>query len=140
MANLRDDHPKICRAFCSAANRPGKRNLIRLDPRSAVDKRWDKEQDWPAEGTDKEKDDFMIKGCDGLKTDEEVVPGWAEVAPGHATEATAELGDKPVRFGMQQICGCTMLSVVSRKRVYLGKTTQSPKLVRRQSCALINPV
>lgn len=81
----------------------------------------------------------MIEGCDELKTDEQVVPGWAEVAPGHATEATAELGDKQVRLGMQQICGCTMLFMVNRKRVYLGKTNQSPKVVKRQSCATLNP-
>lgn len=77
----------------------------------------------PLDNTNNGRDQFMIQACDGLSGDEEVVPSWASDDPGWASIATKEIGDTAFRMGMQEICGCTMLYVVSRKRVYLGKVS-----------------
>ena len=119
-----DDSPLEigCRTLCSAASNTVKRDWRDLDPRSALEKRFDDE--WPPPGDDEEKDRFMKNACDALTQQQAIVPAWAEAPPGYASAVTATLGNTKFRFGMQQICGCTMLFVVSRKRVYLGKCAQ----------------
>lgn len=62
----------------------------------------------------------MIDACDALTADQEIVPAWASASPGYSSIVTQALGNQKIRYGMQQICGCTMLFVVSRQRVYLG--------------------
>jgi len=120
-----DDSPSSlsCRALCSAKTTNQKRGwqeLEPLEPRSSLVKRvFDPFP--PLENNEKGRDKWMIKACDNLrKPEQEVVPGWGDANPGYALNATAALAGQPVRFGIQQICGCTMLFVVSRKRVYLG--------------------
>ena len=69
----------------------------------------------------------MKNACNRLSPRQVVIPEWAQQDPGYASAVTAPLGDAKLRFGMQQICGCTMLFVVSRTRVYLGKCTRFPR-------------
>ncbi len=120
--DMPDDSPSSlsCRALCSAKTTNQKRGWLELEAQSSLVKRvFDPFP--PLENNDRGRDLWMISACDKLKKPEqEVVPGWADANPGYASIATAALADQPVRFGMQQICGCTMLFVVSRKRVYLG--------------------
>ena len=120
---LDDSPPGIgCRTLCSAALKPIKRDWRDLNPRSALEKRYD--DVWPPLGGDKGKDRFMVDAFSVLRTDQAIVPKWAEAGRGQASAVTATLGNTKIRFGMQHICGCTMLFVVSRKRVYLGKCAQ----------------
>lgn len=116
---LDDSPPGIgCRTLCSAATNPVKRGWRELDPHSVLEKRFDGV--WPPKG-DPAKDAYMVIACDSLPPEQDIVPSWASDPPGYASAVTAPLGDTAIRFGMQRICGCTMLFVVSRKRVYLGK-------------------
>ena len=78
----------------------------------------------PLDSTDKGKNKFMVDACDALKPDQEIIPDWAQESPGYASAVSAPFGKTAFRFGMQQICGCTMLYVVSHKRVYLGECLQ----------------
>lgn len=118
-----DSPPGIgCRTLCGAASNPVKRGWRELDPRSALEKRFD--DAWPPLGGDKAKDSFMVKACNDLTPEQAIVPPWAEASPGYASAVSAPLGNTKIRFGMQRICGCTMLFVVSSKRVYLGKCAQ----------------
>ncbi len=120
---LDDSPPGIdCRTLCSAATNPVKRGWRDLNPRSALEKRFD--DVWPPSGGDTGKDKFMRNACNALTPEQVIVPPWAEADPGYASAVTATLGNTKFRFGMQQICGCTILFVVSRKRVYLGKSAQ----------------
>ena len=118
-----DDSPLgiSCHTLCSAISYPIKRGWIELEPRGELEKRYD--QPWPPIGGDKGKDDFMVQACNALTPDQELIPSWASTSPGYASAVTAPLDNSKVRFGTQEICGCTMLFVVSRKRVYLGKFT-----------------
>ena len=123
--DMPDDSPPgiACRTLCSAATNPVKRDWRDLNPRSALEKRFDDE--WPPlAGTDKAKDIYMRDTCDALTNDQSIVPGWANETPGYASAVTAPLGNTKLRFGTREICGCTMLFVISRKRVYLGKCAQ----------------
>lgn len=118
-----DSPPGIgCRTLCSAVRSSVKRGWTGFDPRSTLEKRFD--DAWPPLGGDKGKDDFMVRACNALKPEEEIIPPWAQSGPGYASSVTAPLSNTKVRFGMQEICGCTMLFVVSRKRVYLGECAQ----------------
>ncbi len=117
-----DDSPDgiDCRTLCSANSNLKKRGITQLETRNELRKRVF--EPWPPlENTEKSRNEFMVKACNNLKPSEEIVPGWASEAPGYASAVTAPLGTTAFRFGMQGICGCTMLFVVSRKRVYLGK-------------------
>ena len=67
----------------------------------------------------------MVEACNALTPAQEIIPPWAEKDPGYASAVTAPFKDTKFRFGMQQICGCTMLFVVSRKRVSLGEYLKS---------------
>lgn len=133
---LDDSPPGIsCRTLCSAATNPVKRDWRELDPRSALEKRFD--DAWPPLGGDKGKDNFMVQACNALTPAQEIVPPWAATSPGYASAVTATLGKTKIRFGMQEICGCTMLFVVSRKRVYLGKCAHlTRKTVEGQEFAI----
>ena len=114
-----DSPPEIsCRILCSAATNPVKRGWRELDPHSVLEKSFDVL--WPLKG-DPARDAYMVIACNSLKPEQEIVPSWASDPPGYASAVTASLGDTAIRFGMQRICGCTMLFMVSRKRVYLGK-------------------
>ena len=108
-----------CRTLYSAATNPVKRDWGELDPRSALEKRFDVL--WHSLAGVKGKDNFMVQACNALTDDQEIVPRRAATSPGYASAVTRLLGNTKFRFGMQEICGCTMLFVVSRKRVYLGK-------------------
>ena len=125
--SMPDDSPPgiQCRSLCGAAAGTTKRGWIELETRSLLVKRvfdpWP-----PLEGTEKAKNDWMKNACNELTPDQEIVPRWAQKSPGYASAVTAPLGDKAFRYGMQQICGCTMLFVVSRKRVYLGNEFYKP--------------
>jgi len=67
----------------------------------------------------------MITATDGLLPNEEIVPYWASApGSGYASIVTQPLGNAALRFGVQQLCGCTMLLVVSRHRGYLGECSQ----------------
>ena len=123
--DMPDDSPAQinCRTLCSASTNPTKRDWAELDYRGALEKRFD--QPWPPKGDDNGRDTFMKDACDSLKKpDEEIIPDWASKFPGYASAVTAPLGDQKRRYGMQEICGCTMLFVVNHKRVYLGKCAQ----------------
>ncbi|KAL6719513.1 hypothetical protein ACLMJK_003754 [Lecanora helva] len=63
----------------------------------------------------------MIQACDALTPDQEILPS-ASYTDGnyHATAVTAALGDTAFTYGMQRICGCTWLYVVSHLQVYLA--------------------
>ena len=138
--DMPDDSPTSisCRTLCSAATNPVKRGWRELDTRSALEKRFD--DPWPPLGGDKGKDSFMVEACNALTPEQEIVPPWAATSPGYASAVTATLGNTKIRFGMQDICGCTMLFVVSRKRVYLGKGAQSTrKSVEGQDFATFIP-
>ena len=76
--------------------------------------------------TEENRNDFMRNACDNLRPDQEMIPDWAQIDPGYALVVSAPFGEVAFRFGMQQICGCTILYVVSRKRVYLGECLQIP--------------
>jgi len=134
-----DSPPGIgCRTLCSAVTKPVERRWIELDPRSALEKRFD--DVWPPLGGDKAKDKFMLDACEALTPEQEIVPPWAQSGTGYASAVTANLGNTKVRFGMRDICGCTMLFVVSHKRVYLGKCAQSARnSVERQDFATFTP-
>ncbi len=116
-----DDSPSSisCRALCGAQTTNRKRVWQELEPRFSLVKRVF-EPFPPLENTDKARDNWMVEAGKNLRIDQEVVPPWAEASPGYASMATAALAGKPLRFGMREICGCTMLFIVSRKRVYLG--------------------
>ena len=120
-----DDSPDgiDCVSLCSAVSNPTKRGLERIESRNTLVKRvfdpWP-----PLDSTDKGKDKFMVDACNALKPEQDIVPDWASQSPGYASAVSAPFGNTAFRYGMQQICGCTMLFVVSRKRVYLGKCLQ----------------
>ena len=120
-----DDSPDgiDCKSLCSAVSNPAKRGLEQLEPRYTLVKRvfdpWP-----PLDSSDKGKDKFMVDACNALELEEEIIPGWAQEPPGYASAVSAPFGKTAFRFGMQQICGCTMLFVVSHKRVYLGEYLQ----------------
>ena len=120
-----DDSPDgiDCRSLCSAVSNPTKRRLEQIEPRYTLVKRvFDS---WPPlDSTNKGKDKFMVDACDALKPEQEIIPEWASTSPGYASAVSAPFEKTAFRFGMQQICGCTMLYVVSRKRVYLGECLQ----------------
>ena len=120
-----DDSPDgiDCFSLCSAVGNPTKRGLENREPRYTLVKRVF--EPWPPlDSTDKGKDKFMVEACNALQPDQEIIPNWASTSPGYASAVTAPFGKTAFRFGMQQICGCTMLYVVSRKRVYLGECPQ----------------
>ena len=121
-----DDSPDgiDCRSLCSAVSNPSKRGWEQLEPRNDLVKR--AFDPWPPlDSSDKGKDKFMVDACNALTPAEEIIPAWAGEDPGYASAVTAPFKDKKIRFGMQNICGCTMLFVVSRRRVYLGKCLQN---------------
>lgn len=121
-----DDSPNgiDCRLLCSAVSNPTKRGWEQLEPRNGLVKRvfdpWP-----PLDSSDKGKDKFMVDACNALTPPQEITPGWAQKDPGYASAVTAPFRDTEVKFGTQGICGCTMLFVVSRKRVYLGECLQT---------------
>lgn len=124
-----DDSPSSisCRALCGAQVLNRKRVWQGLGPRFPLVKRvFDSFP--PLANTDKGKDEWMVEASDNLKPEQDVVPPWAEASPGYASMATAALADKPFRFGMREICGCTMVFIVSRKRVYLGLFPSAAKV------------
>ncbi|KAL8776565.1 MAG: hypothetical protein Q9213_008222 [Squamulea squamosa] len=67
----------------------------------------------------------MVEACNALKPEQSIIPDWASEGPGYASAVTATLSGSKIRYGMQRICGCTMLFVVSRTRVYLGHYWES---------------
>ena len=126
-----DDVPPFasCRYFCgqdfddSSGASNDKRSLAASNPnaKGVLAKRAFDE--WPAVDTGRgSRNVYMRNAFANLEPDEAVVPGWAEGHPGFNTIVTKPLGNQKFRFGMQQICGCTMLFVMSRRRVYLGRT------------------
>jgi len=122
-----DDSPDgiECRTLCSVetvsrSNSPSKRDWIILNPEGGLVKRFD--EPWPPlENTDKGRDKFMLNAFRALRPEQEIIPEWADVNPGYSSSVSAALGNTKIRFGMSEICGCTMLFVVSHSRVYLGK-------------------
>ena len=125
-ASYSDDSPGGigCFSLCSAVSSPTKRGLEQIELRNTLVKRvfdpWP-----PLENTDRAKNQFMVDACNALTPDQKIVPDWASTAPGYASVVSAPLGNTAFRFGMQQICGCTVLFVVSRKRVYLGESLRT---------------
>ena len=123
-----DDSPDgiDCLSLCSAVSNPTKRRWEQLEPRNDLVKRvfdpWP-----PLDNTDRGRNQFMVAACNALTPAEEVIPPWAGEYPGYASAVTAPFGTTSFRFGMQRICGCTMLFVVSRMRVYLGECLQSSR-------------
>ena len=120
-----DDTPDgiDCLSLCSAVSNSIKSGLEQIEPRHTLVKRVF--EPWPPiDSTDKGKNDFMVDACSALKPHQEIIPDWASTSPGYASAVSAPFGKTAFRFGMQQICGCTMLYVVSRKRVYLGECPQ----------------
>ena len=117
-----------CRSLCSAEGGTAKRGWTELETRASLVKRvfdpWP-----PLDNSDNGKDEWMKHACDGLTPDQEIIPEWASKGIGYALAVTSPLGDKAFRYGMQRICGCTMLFVVSRKRVYLGNDIQTSKII-----------
>ena len=39
---------------------------------------------WPSDGTDEEKDDFMIRACNDLTPNENIIPAWARQEDAYA--------------------------------------------------------
>jgi len=122
-----DDSPDgiDCRTLCSAEtvsspNSPSKRGWVRLNLEYGLVKRFD--EPWPpVDNTDEAKNKFLINAYAGLRPEQEIIPDWADDHPGYSSSVTATFGNTKIRFGMSEICGCTMLFVVSHSRVYLGK-------------------
>ena len=120
-----DDSPDgiDCVSLCSAVSNPIKRGLEQIEPRYILEKRVFTE--WPPpDPTNQGRNNFMVNAFKALRPDQEIVPDWAETGDGYASAVTAPLGQTSFRYGMQRICGCTLLFVVSRKRVYLGECLQ----------------
>ena len=115
-----DDSPDgiDCISLCSAVSNPTERGLKQIEPRYTLVKRvfdpW-------SPLTDRGKNKFMVNACKALEPDQKIIPEWASTPPGYASAVSAPFGTSAFRFGMNQICGCTLLYVVSRKRVYLGE-------------------
>lgn len=125
-ATYPDDSPDgiECRSLCIAVSNPTKRGLGQLEPRNVLVKRVFDPWPSPQDGDDA-RNEFMTEACNALTPDQEIVPRWAQKSPGYASAVTAPFGTTAFRFGMHEICGCTMLYVVSRKRVYLGNCLQT---------------
>ena len=128
--SMPDDSPPgcQCRSLCSADGGVAKRGWTEVETRALLVKRVF--EPWPPlDNSNNGKDEWMINACNGLTPDQEIIPSWASKGLGYASAVTRPLGDKAFRYGMQQICGCTMLFVVSRRRVYLGNDTQTSKTI-----------
>ena len=81
---------------------------------------------WPM--TEGDKNQYMLRTCDGLKQTESIIPDSSQDSQrtrGDSTAVSAAFGDKTIRFGMSRIYGCTMMFIVSRNAVYLGECMAS---------------
>ena len=128
---LDDSPPGIqCRTLCGASPGTTKRGWTGLENRSSLVKRifdpWPP-LPGPKQTLDQAKDEWMVNACGALTPNELLIPAWAEGDPGYASAVTAPFGDTAFKFGTPGICGCTMVFVVSRKRVYLGNYGQTPR-------------
>ena len=117
---MADDNPPGfgCRTTCGIGT-PSTSSKRQLEDRSLLLERVF-EPFPPIPNTQKARDQYMISHANALTTGQEIIP-YVDNADDYATAVTAALGTTTVTFGMQGICGCTWLAVISSKRVYLGK-------------------
>ena len=74
--------------------------------------------------TEEGKNKYMVETCHALTEIESNIPYSSQdekLTKGDSTAVSATIGDRTIRFGMSRICGCTMIFIVSRNAVYLGK-------------------
>ena len=114
--------PPPCLVPCAPKPAPTTAQKRSLNPRSVLKRAL---PDWPATNSkadDKKKDTFMVDGCSALTDAEAIVPDNTQVGTrfGESTAKSVAIAGDSVRLGMQQIHGCTMLYILSRKRAYIG--------------------
>ncbi|CAD6594517.1 MAG: hypothetical protein ASARMPREDX12_009192 [Alectoria sarmentosa] len=121
---MADDNPPGfgCRTTCGIGT-PSTSSKRQLEDRSLLLERVF-EPFPPIPNTQKARDQYMISHANALTTGQEIIP-YVDNADDYATAVTAALGTTTVTFGMQGICGCTWLAVISSKRVYLGHYWES---------------
>ncbi|MCJ1275967.1 hypothetical protein MMC21_003772 [Puttea exsequens] len=119
--------PPPCLVPCAPKPAPTTAQKRSLNPRSVLKRAL---PDWPATNSkadDKKKDTFMVDGCSALTDAEAIVPDNTQVGTrfGESTAKSVAIAGDSVRLGMQQIHGCTMLYILSRKRAYIGHFWES---------------
>lgn len=109
--------------ICSSPYIPNTRKYLQERRSSDIsDISIDRPLPFPAVGSNEEKDFYMIQACNSLTPNQNIVPEWARQDDMYASAKTAPLGSHRLRFGMDEVCGCTILFVKSQKRVYIGKS------------------